>query len=509
MNWKTLVKIGLIGTDRSKISEEMSQELEGMGIKDEDPARLILKAAATMSMMRKAGIQPKDFEGDLPTTTEKHQTNICSKRAIQYLNMILRRNDLSILAEFLTTLKKYNKSLPPESLPLILDKAIKTPSIWEALNPALSGRGRWLMAQNPSWATLGYTPTLDDWETGNTKERAAYLRHQRSIDPTAALTLLEETWSQENTTTRKKLLDILEIGLSKGDDAFLSALLENKQKNIREKAANLLSKIPTSSFNQRMLIRLKKLITVKKINKQPTLEIKLPKGVDDTMIKDGIKASLQLYRSGNKASQLAQMINKLPLDYWNELTGLSPLKLLPLFIENAYAYLVLSSVSNAAVHHNNKEWSLLILELWLTKKEDKLWQDFAPLQLIAVLNQEAYNRLTLSEFKDIKFLPAENTPLDFLLQQGKHEWQEDLSLTFFDRLKSWLNSSEATHWGDWHIRRILSIAGLRVPAYLYPKISRGWPEHLPVWSGWERDISGSLTSLELRYKVEKALKENQ
>ncbi len=508
MNWKTLVKIGLIGTDRSKISEEMFHKLEAMGIKDEDPARLILKAAATMSMMRKAGIQPKDFEGDLPSATEKNQTNICSKRAIQYLNMILKRNDLSILKEFLTTLKKYNKSLPPESLPIILDKAIKTPTLWEALSPALDDRGRWLMTQNPLWAKLDYTPTLNDWETGNTKERTAYLLHQRSINSTTALTLLEETWSQENTATRKRLLDTLEIGLSKADDVFLSARLEDKQKNIREKAANLLSKIPTSSYHQRMLIRLKKLIILKKTKQQSVLQIKLPKGVDDTMIKDGIKASLQLYRSGNKASQLAQMINKLPLESWTELTGLSPRKLLPLFIENEYAYLLLNSVSDAAIHHRNEEWSTLILEQWLANKEDKLWQDFAPLQLISVLNQDAYNQLTLSGFKDIKFLPAENTPLDFLLQQGKHEWQKDLSLTFYDRLKSWLNSSEATHWGDWHLRKILIIAGLQVPAYLYPKISKNWPEHLPVWSGWERDISGSLTSLELRYKVEKALKEN-
>lgn len=507
MNWKTLVKIGLIGTDRSKISEEISQKLQAMGIKDEDPARLILKAAATMSMMKKAGMRPKDFEGNLPTATENIQKNICSKRAIQYLYMILKRNDLSILTEFLTSLKKYNKSLPPESLPLLLDKAIKTPSIWEALNPTLGDRGRWLMAENPVWAELDYIPTLDDWEKGNTKERATYLRHQRSIDPAMALTLLEETWSQENTTTRKKLLDTLEVGLSKVDDIFLSARLEEKQKNIREKAANLLSKIPTSSFNQRMLIRLKKSITIKD-SKQPILKIILPKGVDDSMIKDGIKASLQLYRSGNKASQLAQMINKLPLGFWSELTGLPSDQLLPLFIENEYAYLLLNSVSDAAIHHKNEEWSTLILKHWLATKEDKLWQDFAPLQLISVLNHDAFNQLTLAGFKDIKFLPAENTPLDFLLQQGKHEWQEQLSLTFFDRLKAWLKSSEATHWGDWHIRKILSIAGLRVPAYLYPKISRDWPEHLPVWSGWERDISGSLTSLELRYKVEKALKEN-
>ncbi len=505
MNWTTLVKIGLVGTNRSKISEEMVKEFQAMGIEEEDPARLVLKAAATMSMMRKAGIQPASFGGDLPIVATKDPSNICGKRAIQYLNMILKRNDLTILSEFLVVLKKNNKSLPPEALPIILEKAAKTPKIWQTLNPVLGERGRWLMAQNSDWARLAYTPTLDDWENGTTKERVAYLYHQRSVDPAAARTLLAATWPQENSSTRKKLLSALDIGLSEIDDPFLSSNLTLKQKGLQEKAAHLLSLIPTSSFNKRMFARLKKLIHLKKSGKQSHLEIKLPKGVDDIMINDGIKASAQLYRSGNKASQLAQMINRLPLSYWYDLTGLKASELLPLFIKNEYAYLLVNAVSDAAAHHKNEEWSRLILQQWLLNSDEKLWQDFAPLPLISIVNSTTYNQLTLSGFKHIKFLPAEHTPLDFLLQQGKHTWEADLSLMFFDRLKIWLKSSEATHWGDWHIRKILSVAGLQTPPELYPKISRDWPEHLPVWGGWERDVMGSLTTLELRYKIEKAL----
>ena len=509
MNWKLLVKIGLLGTNRSKISDEMIQQLRAIGIEEEeDPARLIMKAAATMSMMKKAGTRPRDFTRDLPFVTKKTQTNICGKRAVQYLGMILKRDDLPILSEFLTTLKKYHKTLPPEALPLILDKATKTPTIWQALQPALSERGRWLMKQNPEWIILDYTPTLEDWENGNTEQRAAYLIYLRSVEPLAALTLLEETWPQEGTTTKKKLLDTLHVGLSTTDDPFLSSRLVDKQKNIRETAVFLLSLIPDSAFNQRMLERLKKLIKIEKSSKGSALKISLPRGVDNTMIVDGIKASLQLYRSGNKASQLAQMINHLPPDYWSDLTGLNASELLPLFSKNEYAYLLLNAISDAAACHQNQTWSQLILQEWLSKTDEKLWQDFAPLQLIPILDQTNYNQLTLSGFREIQYLPAENTPLDFLLQQGTHDWEADLSLLFFDRLKIWLKSEDATHWGDWHIRKILTIAGLRSPADLYPKISRDWPEHLPVWGGWERDVGGSLTTLELRYKMVKALREN-
>ena len=226
------------------------------------------------------------------------------------------------------------------------------------------------------------------------------------------------------------------------------------------------------------------------------------------MILDGIKASAQLYGSGNKASQLAQMIKLLPLSCWYELTGLEATKLFPLIIQNDYSHLLLSAITDATIHHKNEIWSKLILQKWLSKPEEKLWQDFDPNPLILIINQDIYNELTVSEFERTEYLPAENTPLDFFLQQRKHKWNKELSITFFDRLKSWLKSSDATHWGDWHIRKILVNAGQLVPSKLYPKISRDWPEHLPVWGGWERDVGGSLSNLELRYKMEKALMEN-
>ena len=508
MTWENLVKIGLIGTNRSKISKEMFEELRSMGIEVEDPAHLILKAAATMSMTRKAGRIPAEFTEDLPVPIEKIPSNICSKRAILYLNRIIKRNDLQILVEFITTLKKYNKSLPPESLPLILDKALKTPVLWKALKLDLGDREKWLITQNPNWSTLIHAPTLTDWENGNTEARTKFLKYKRSVDPSAALSLLEETWPQENISTRKKLLKALDIGLSLTDDTFLSNCLKEKHKGLRKTAIHLLSQIPNSSFNKRMVFRLKKLIKLKKSGNQSSLEIKLPKGVDDTMILDGIKTSAQLYGSGNKASQLAQMIKQLPLSCWNDLLETEVTKLLPLVIKNEYAHLLLSAIIDAAIYHKNEVYSKLILQEWLSKPNEKLWQDFDPSALIMIINQKAFNELSVSEFKRIKFLPAENSPLDFFLQQNKHGWNQDLSLTFFDRLKTWLKSSEATHWGDWHIRKVLAIAGLLVPSKLYPKISREWPEHLPVWGGWERDISGSLMNLELRYKMEKSLMEN-
>ena len=56
MNWKELVKIALVGTDRIKVSTEVIEHLKQLGIKpDKDVAKMILEGASIELMMQKGG----------------------------------------------------------------------------------------------------------------------------------------------------------------------------------------------------------------------------------------------------------------------------------------------------------------------------------------------------------------------------------------------------------------------------------------------------------------------
>ena len=64
MIWKNLIKTALIGTDRSELSESTLEELKKLGVEIEaTPANILLEGATLYAQMRKAGFQPKKWEG--------------------------------------------------------------------------------------------------------------------------------------------------------------------------------------------------------------------------------------------------------------------------------------------------------------------------------------------------------------------------------------------------------------------------------------------------------------
>ena len=63
MHWNELVKLALLGTDRSSLSPAMKAELQGYGIDtDKEITEVILESAALYAPLQKAGYEPKIWE---------------------------------------------------------------------------------------------------------------------------------------------------------------------------------------------------------------------------------------------------------------------------------------------------------------------------------------------------------------------------------------------------------------------------------------------------------------
>ena len=167
---------------------------------------------------------------------------------------------------------------------------------WEGIRLCLGSRGEWLIHQNPDWHFLLKKIDETIWETGKTKDRLAFLKKLRLSDPIYAIDLLTESWKTESIPNKKKMIQILQKGLSKADESFLESCLDESQKEIRRFAAKLLAQIPDSGLVERMIDRLRPLIQIKKrTTKKVSLEIQLPENFDDSMIRDGIDPSAQWY----------------------------------------------------------------------------------------------------------------------------------------------------------------------------------------------------------------------
>src|SRR5512139_368419 len=101
----------------------------------------------------------------------------------------------------------------------------------------------------------GGLPDPAVWETGTRGGRVAYLVRLRRADPAAARFALRQTWAKEPAPERTAFLATFEQGLSLEDEPFLESALDDRAKDVRALAADLLARLPGSAYARRMAER--------------------------------------------------------------------------------------------------------------------------------------------------------------------------------------------------------------------------------------------------------------
>ena len=82
MLWEELVKLALLGTDRSNLSAATKEALQGLGIDtNKEITEVVLEGAAVQAPLQKAGFQPKDFEGSLLEKSPEETLASCSEKS--------------------------------------------------------------------------------------------------------------------------------------------------------------------------------------------------------------------------------------------------------------------------------------------------------------------------------------------------------------------------------------------------------------------------------------------
>ncbi|WP_143219756.1 DUF5691 domain-containing protein [Actinomadura sp. CNU-125] len=99
------------------------------------------------------------------------------------------------------------------------------------------------------------------WRSGTRHRRAAYLSRLRGTDPAAARALLRESWDREPAPDRAAFLGTFAWGLSLDDEPFLEAALDDRGKDVRQLAADLLARLPGTAYGERMAERARACVT--------------------------------------------------------------------------------------------------------------------------------------------------------------------------------------------------------------------------------------------------------
>ncbi|MGW8392026.1 DUF5691 domain-containing protein [Pseudoduganella sp. HUAS MS19] len=286
-------------------------------------------ALAAQDLWQRAGFRPAGGI-DAPPAAAPDGT-ACPRAAEDILLLLMRGMHASLLPTWLTLAHARGVSLPHACLVPLLEQGMGKPALREQLMPVLGERGRWLVTQHPEWSAK-YVAGADDaaavdlaWNTGGPAQRAAALRAMRAADPAAALASLQSGWAQEAADLRGALLPCLEVGLSLADEAFLEAALEDKRKEVRGAARELLAILPGSQLSARCAARMEALFSLqpKGEGQLPALEVTLPEACDKAMKRDGVGAE-NPYHMGEKQSWMFNMMQCVPPAHWAGRWGVSP-----------------------------------------------------------------------------------------------------------------------------------------------------------------------------------------
>jgi hypothetical protein len=348
-----LHKAVLAGMARAPIGDDATDTtLAGVLPGTADPLVLWHAVAAT-DLRQRAGFIPLQAPRPAPACQD---ASTCPSAAEQILSMILRGIHAEQLDNWLALARWQGMALPHGALAPLLDRGLQKPALRTALIPLLGPRGRWLLTQHPAWAeAYGGADTSDttetQWQLGQLAQRCDALRAMRRADSAAALTALAAEWAQEPPEHRVALLACLEQGLSPIDEAFLENALDDKRKEVRAAARQLLAKLPGSQLAERCKARLAAVLTLERQQpgSLPQLTICLPAACDGAMRRDGIGAAS--HRGlGEKAGWLLDMMAVTPPTHWTTTWRLTPLELFAVLAATEFAVALLSGLAQAAAH---------------------------------------------------------------------------------------------------------------------------------------------------------------
>jgi len=400
--WDELVAAALVGTARRP---PPAVPLPAVDVAD-DPEAGALAGGAALGLYRQAGWRPPVDPGPLPPPSPAEDRPRCSPAAAERLDAILDGRFRPVLREWLALVAAAKQLVPPDRLPALLDLATAAPSVREAALAVIGHRGRWVAALNPPWAWAGAADGTR-WTTGSRAARRLLLARIRAEDPDAARALVESTWTTESGEDRAVFVGALASGLSMADEPFLEAALDDRRKEVRQAAAELLWRLPESRLARRMAARARALVG-------PDLTITLPAEVDPAMVRDGVVAKPPA-GTGARAWWLHQVIAATPLDVWP-----------PQAVDHEPPPLLRRAWAAAAVRQGNVPWARALLARGAWAEE--------PALLSALPHDEA-QRVATDLVRRVGLVPA---VLD-LLDHCPPPWGTDLSRAVVTRV------AEAAH----------------------------------------------------------------
>lgn len=503
--WQELVRQVLIGNISSKkihplLLEQFKQF--GLGFSTHVPEKALLKAAAIQNKLYASAQIPNKTISDVNLIlAPQEELSYCKNKCRYYLQYILKHKYDEILQELLELLADLNQIVTPDLLPELLNYGANRPYLQTAIKACIGHRGIWLAQFSEEWRyAQNDIPEEEIFFFGKYEDRMQYLQFVRRTAPASAVPLLEQVWDSESFMTKASFLRTFEKNLSAIDEPFLENALQDNRQEVRRQSAALLALIPTSRLVGRMKGLVAQLITYDKKNDQLTVE--LPQSCTAKMKLDGI-APRQIFIKdhGAKANQLAQIISKIPPQWWESRYEKNVQQLLHLAAKTEWKNVFIWGWAMSAKNFNSEKWIIACHRFYLNTFFKHNWSNFSIDFLYQNLPNNLFNILAAEYLKidQQQILTDDHPVVSFLLAEGQ-KWDENITKTVIKRIKSTIEKD--TYVFHWSLKTVLKRAAFSIPPNLYEFVKEGWPTQSHAWHSWQKEVDTMLSILKFRQEIQ-------
>ena len=463
---KEMIALATLGTENSVVTApsmdgELGQVLGRM--QDASPEARLLATIAGIKLREQAGYLPSVIDKPVPEPCEPEDLPPCSPQAMRHL-MVMREGHFDqCIPEWLRVLAQSDRRAPEEILPLLLETGRKRPDLRDLIVPVLGKRGEWLAQEvtNRNWNWFSPRNIDSRWSRGKDETRIELIEMLRKHDPAHARELVMESWETDDPITRAKFIRSFESGLSLDDEPLLETCLDDKRKEVREPAQQLLLRLPESRLVQRMIERATPLVTLGKagLRRKPAIEVTYPTELTVAMRRDGIEKWAKGARFEEDAYYLTQLLTAVRPTFWCECWSMSAEELYEAMMNSSESELLFYAWTQAAVCTDDAEFAEILLNYHLehlASLELELMAD-----LVAHEIREALAMNWLQKYKDSLKNIQNAGPL---LAHHRITWSDELSHALIENLDRYLSKGRVRPPRD--LREITKIAAAHVSTAL-------------------------------------------
>jgi hypothetical protein len=491
--WKDFVTAALLGTERSGPSMPQTSLDDAIALPESmSREEQFLTRAGALAIWRRAGWRPGNVPVvDSPAPDES--LPLVGRASAAHLRAMLGGRCALVLPEWLNEISRKKRRVPPEYIPALLDRARQNAALRTVAIAAGGERAAWLAAENPSWS-FAAVETPDTWETGTKDQRLAVLKAERAKTPITARGKVEAVWKTEPADIRTALLSALNVRLSSEDEAFIESALDDRSKEVRRAAVDLLSRLPESQFVARMKSRALSLLSFKSggLLSRASLEVVLPGESDAAAIRDGLDSKIfgQQKTLGERAVLLMLMLSNIPPGFWTETFKQSPEVILQAAKKNEFSRAIATGWAWATLRQRDVAWAEPLLDSGI-----ELHPEFLPCESLLMLLPETDRATRLTAAIRAGKLPDFGDPFWEMLKAFPSYWPAHLASAVLDGVRR-----VAARGIPWHLRETIHHLLLRIPPELLPKATENWPID-------QEGVDGIVELLTFRHEALSALQQ--